>query len=210
MQVELLLKDDIESKKKTRSLYESCFDEGKDSFVDYYYETIIKRNEVVVVKDGDEIVSMIHLNPYKYNICGEIKDVHYLVAIATKDSYRKRGLMKLCFAKAIEHLNDLKEPFCYLVPDSDRLESIYKRCGFEVVTKFTLDKFSDKTYDIYPDENEEYIELMKNEDYFLGMESKEYIEELRNKNVMFKVLDNSHNYNIDFYKSKKIYVCQEV
>ena len=204
------MNNDIKGKLKTRNLYESCFDEGKNSFIDYYYDTIIKRNEIVVVKDGDEILSMIHLNPYKYNICGEIKNVHYLVAIATREDCRNRGLMKQCFDKAIEYLNDLKEPFCYLVPDNDTYGNIYRKYGFEVVTKFTLDKFSDKTYDIYPDKNEEYVELMKKEDYFLGMESEEYIEDLRNKNVMFKVLDSSANYNIDFYKSKRIYVCQEV
>ncbi|MBR0038893.1 MAG: GNAT family N-acetyltransferase [Lachnospiraceae bacterium] len=210
MQIELLPKNDIESKLKTRSLYESCFDEGKDSFIDYYYDTIIKRNEIVVARDGDEIVSMIHLNPYVYCICGELKRVHYLVAIATKDNYRHRGLMKLCFDKAIEYLNELKEPFCYLVPDNIIYENIYKKYGFDVVAKFTLDKFSDKVYDIYPDKNEEYVRLMKNEEYYLSMESKEYIEDLKNKNVMFKVLDSSTNYNIDFFKSKKIYVCQEV
>ncbi len=210
MQVELLLKNDIENKLKTRSLYESCFDEGKNSFIDYYYDTIIKRNEIVVVKDSDEIVSMIHLNPYLYYVCGELRNVHYLVAIATKENCRNRGLMKLCFDKAIEYLNYLKEPFCYLVPDSDIYESIYKKYGFDVVTKFTLDKFSDKSYDVYPDKNEEYLKLMKNEEYFLNMETEEYIEDLKNKNVMFKILDNADNYSIDFFKRKKIYVCQEV
>lgn len=210
MQVELLLKNDIDDKLKTRSLYESCFDEGKDSFIDYYYDTIIKRNEIVVVKDSDEIVSMIHLNPYLYNICGEIKNIHYLVAIATKESYRNRGLMKQCFDKAIEYLNYLKEPFCYLVPDNTTYESIYNKYGFEVVTKFTLDKFSSKEYDVYPVKNEEYVKLMKSEDYFLGMETQEYIDDLKNKNVMFKVLDNASNFSIDFFKRKKIYVCQEV
>lgn len=210
MQVELLLKNDINNKLKTRSLYECCFDEGKHSFIDYYYDTIIKRNEIVVVKDGDEIVSMIHLNPYIYNICGELKNVHYLVAIATKENYRHRGLMKLCLDRTFKYLSELKEPYCYLVPDNTTYESIYKKYGFEVVTKFTLEKFSNEVYDIYPDKNEEYVKLMKSEDYFLGMETKEYIEDLKNKNVMFKVLDSSTNYNIDFFKSKKIYVCQEV
>ena len=40
-------------------------------------------------------------------------------------------------------------------------------------------------------------------------ESDEYVESLKNKIVMFNVLDNK-NYNIDYFKSKKIYVCQEV
>ena len=53
MQIEIFKRDDIESKLKTRKLYEECFDEGKDDFIDYYYDVIIKRNEIVVAKDED-------------------------------------------------------------------------------------------------------------------------------------------------------------
>lgn len=209
MQVEILKKNDIESKLKTRYLYENCFDIGKDDFVNYYYDEIIKRNEIVVVKDGDDIVSMVHLNPYTYDICGSIKLVHYLVGIATDENYRGKGLMRLCITKALEYLNSLNEPFCYLVPDNNELEKAYQKFGFVTVSKFVLDKFSNDKYDIFPFKSDEYLKLMKNEDYFLRFETKEYIEELSNKLVMINVLDKI-NYDIDFFKNKKIYVCQEV
>lgn len=200
---------DIDSKLKTRKLYEACFDEGKDDFINYYYDVIVKRNEMVVAKDGDEIASMIHLNPYEYNICGDIKKVHYLVAIATREDYRGRGLMGLCIKKAIEYLKGQNEPFCYLVPHSSELELVYQRFGFETVAKFTLDKFSNDEYDIYPHESDEYIELMKKEDYFLKFETQEYIDDLSSKVVMFNVLDKVH-YDINLFKKNRIYVCQEV
>ena len=209
MQIEIIKRDDIESKLKTRKLYEECFDEGKDDFIDYYYDVIIKRNEMVVAKDGDTIVSMIHLNPYIYNICGNIKNVHYLVAIATKREYRGKGLMSSCINKAIDYLRYLNEPFCYLVPENERLEKAYKKFGFETVCKFNIDKFSTENYDIHPYNDDEYKKLMEKEDEFLKLESKEYIEDLKNKAVMFNVLD-SNNYNINYFKEKKIYVCQEV
>ena len=205
----MVKKDDIDTKLKSRKLYESCFDEGKDSFVDYYYDTIIKRNEMIIVRDNDEIVSMIHLNPYIYNICGVMHNVHYLVAISTKKEYRHRGLMAKCITKALEYLKSLREPFCYLVPDTKELEMLYQKFGFGTVCKFSLDKFSNLEYDIYPEKNEEYIKLMKKEDYFLKFETKEYLDDLKNKVVMFNVLDES-NYNVVFFRSKRIYVCQEV
>ena len=208
MQIEIIKRDDIESKLKTRKLYETCFDEGKDDYIDYYYDVIVKRNEMIVAKDGDEILSMIHLNPYAYNICGDIKNVHYLVAIATREDFRGKGLMGSCIAKAIDYLKSLSEPFCYLVPDNEELEKTYRKFGFETVCKFNIDKFSQDKYDICPHNSDEYVELMKKEDYFLKFETKEYIEDLKSKVVMFNVLDNS--YNIDYFKNKKIYVCQEV
>ena len=209
MQIEIIKRDDIESKLRTRKLYEACFDEGKDDFINYYYDTIIKRNEIVVARDRDEILSMIHLNPYVYNICGDIKNVHYLVAIATKKEYRGKGLMSSCMNKALEYLKSLSEPFCYLVPENEEVRKAYSKFGFETVSKFNVDKFSNDKFDIYPHSSDEYIELMKKEDEFLKFENEDYVNSLKNKDVMFNVLDNK-NYNIDYFKRKKIYVCQEV
>ena len=76
MQIKILHKDDIKEKLKTRELYEENFDIGDKDFVDYYYQTIIKRNEVAVMEDNGNIISMVHLNPYEYNICGNIKTIH--------------------------------------------------------------------------------------------------------------------------------------
>lgn len=209
MQIEIIKRDDIESKLKTRKLYEECFDEGQDAFINYYYNTIIKRNEIVVARDRDEILSMIHLNPYVYNICGDVKNVHYLVAIATKKEYRGKGLMSSCMNKALEYLKSLSEPFCYLVPENEGVQKAYSKYGFETVSKFNVDKFSNDKFDIYPHSSDEYIELMKKEDEFLKFEDEDYVNSLKNKDVMFNVLDNK-NYNIDYFKRKKIYVCQEV
>ena len=129
MQVKLLRKDDIDLKLASRKLYEQCFDEGKKYFVDYYYDTIIKRNEMIVALDGDEIVSMIHLNPYLYNICGDIRKVHYFVAIATKEEYRNRGYGKKLLAKA---LYENKNNDMMLLVDIDNYPAIkvYEHCGF--------------------------------------------------------------------------------
>ena len=65
-------------------------------------------------------------------------------------------------------------------------------------------------YDIYPEDNEEYRQLMTIEDKFLALETDEYRVELSKKNVLFKILDNSEGLSIKKLKDKKIYVCQEV
>ena len=210
MQIEILDKNNIEGKLKTRSLYEKCFDEGKKDFIDYYYTNIIKRNEIAVVIIDDKIVSMIHLNPYLYNILGQIKTIHYFVAVATDIKYRNKGYSKMLFDYAINYLKNKNEPLCYLVPDNDNFINMYKKYGFEVVANFTYDKFSKEEYDIFPVLNEEYNNLMKIEQKYLDDESIEYKEDLKHKKVMFKLLDENFNYDIEVLKNKKIYVCQEV
>ena len=210
MQIKILHKDDIKEKLKTRKLYEENFDIGDKDFVDYYYRTIIKRNEVVTMVDDNNIISMVHLNPYEYNICGNIKTIHYLVGIATKKEYRNKGYISKTLNFAIDYLNDLKEPFCFLVPENDSLEKFYNRFGFERVCKFNIDKFSREKYDIYPVNTDEYKQLMKKEQDFLLISTDEYKKELSEKNVIIKILDNNMNFTIEELKNKRIYVCQEV
>ncbi len=210
MQIKILHKDNIDEKLKTRKLYEENFDIGDKDFVDYYYETIIKRNEVVVMEDSGTVISMVHLNPYEYNICGDIKNIHYLVGIATRKEYRNKGYITKTLNFAINYLNELKEPFCFLVPENKNLEKFYQRFGFERVCRFNIDKFSKEKYDIYPVNTVEYDNLMKKEQEFLLVSTDEYKKELSEKNVIVKMLNNNLNLSIEKLRNKRIYVCQEV
>ncbi len=213
MQIKILYKDDIERKLKTRILYEENFDIGNNEFVDYYYDVIIKRNEIVVLEDDNsDIISMIHLNPYLYNICGKEFTVHYLVAIATKEKYRGNGYMKEVMNRAIAYLSDKKEPFCYLLPKDDDAKKIYQKFDFAEVCNFILDKFSDKHYDIYPVMTKEYESLMKKEEYFLSFEENDYKQVMEEKKVMVRLLnrDVSDIKSIEDLQDKKMYFCQEV
>lgn len=213
MQIKIYKAYDIKDKLKTRTLYEENFDVGKNDFIDYYYEVIIKRNEIVALEDDQgEVISMIHLNPYLYSIMGLESKVHYLVAVATKRAFRGQGYMKMTMDAALNYLKSLNEPFCYIMPDTRELITTYVKCGFEVVTNFNIDKFSKDKYDVYPVYTDEYIELMKKEKYFLDLETEEYKKDLMQKMVMFKVFnyDMMGCKSIDELKNKSIYVCQEV
>ena len=80
-------------KLNTRKLYEEVFSEDSKDFVDYYYEEKVKDNQIYVVEEDGEIQAMLHLNPYELAVNGSRKDVNYIVAVATRKSYRKRGFM---------------------------------------------------------------------------------------------------------------------
>lgn len=212
MQIKILAKNDLVEKNKTRTLYEMCFDHGKDDFINYYYDTIIKRNEVVALFDDEKIVSMVHLNPYFYNIFGKEYKVHYIVAVATEPKYRKQGLMHQVIKAALDYLKNMNEPFCYLLPEDDGVMKTYSKIGFVDVCNFNVDKFSENKYDIYPVKNAEYLSLMKNEEMFLSKETDEYRAELAKKRVMFYIFQypNSPIKSIEILRKKKIYICQEV
>ncbi len=115
---------------RTRKLWEEIFTEDTPEFLDYYYSVKTKENEIYVIEDGDEIVSMLHLNPYEMRIGNQIYQTHYIVAVATKESYRKRGLMRQMLNHAMQVMKDRGEPFTFLMPAS---EAIYKPFGFEYI-----------------------------------------------------------------------------
>ena len=122
---------------RTRKLWEEIFTEDTPEFLDYYYSIKIKNNEIYVIEDDGEIVSMLHLNPYEMRIGDKLFQTHYIVAVATKESYRKRGLMRQLLNYVLQVMTDRGEPFTFLMPAD---EAIYKPFGFEFVYEQRQDK----------------------------------------------------------------------
>ena len=122
---------------RTRHLWEEIFTEDTTEFLDYYYSVKIKNNEIYVVEDNGEIVSMLHLNPYEMRIGDKLFQTHYIVAVATKGNYRKQGLMRLLLNHVMQVMADRGEPFTFLMPAS---EAIYKPFGFEFIYEQRQDK----------------------------------------------------------------------
>lgn len=115
---------------RTRRLWEEIFTEDTPEFLDYYYSVKTKDNEIYVIEDGGEIVSMLHLNPYQMRVQDKIYQTHYIVAVATDERYRKQGLMRRLLESAMQVMADRGEPFTFLMPAA---EAIYKPFGFEFV-----------------------------------------------------------------------------
>lgn len=115
---------------KTRRLWEEVFTQDTMEFLDYYYSVKTLENEIYVMEDGDKIISMLHLNPYEMRVNNQIYKTHYIVAVATDPSYRKRGYMAALLNYTMQVMKDRGEPFTFLMPAS---EAIYKPFGFEFI-----------------------------------------------------------------------------
>lgn len=115
---------------RTRKLWEAIFTEDTPEFLDYYHSVKTMDNEIYVIEDGDEIISMIQLNPYQMRIGDKIYQTHYIVGVATDERYRRQGLMAKLLNHVLQVMKDAGEPFTFLMPAS---EAIYKPFGFEFV-----------------------------------------------------------------------------
>ncbi|WP_283683164.1 GNAT family N-acetyltransferase [Parablautia sp. Marseille-Q6255] len=111
----------------TRPLYESVFTEDDRQFVDYYYQWKVRDSRIYVAEDENGIHSMVHLNPFRVSVCKELHTLHYIVAVATQEAYRHRGLMRTLLTLAEQDMEKDGEPFTFLMPAS---EKIYAPFGY--------------------------------------------------------------------------------
>lgn len=117
-----------EEKEKSRPLYETSFPEDSIEFVDYYYSEKCKDNKILVMEDYEQVISMIHLNPFTLSIYGQDAKAHYIVAVATHEDYRMQGYMRTLMEQAFSDMYHAGEPFTFLTPANP---DYYYSCGFE-------------------------------------------------------------------------------
>lgn len=119
-----------DEKAKTRLLYEEVFSEDSSAFVDYYYTEKIRDNVIYGLTEDGEIQAMLHLNPYILSVNGSERKANYIVAVATRKEYRKRGYMAALLRKALKDMYEEGETFTFLMPAA---EGIYLPHDFRTV-----------------------------------------------------------------------------
>lgn len=115
---------------RARLLYEEIFTEDSREFVDYYFQIKAAANEIFVVEDMGEILSMLHLNPYPMCFCGHTVNTAYIVAVATQEKYRHQGMMASLMKTSLQDLYRKESPFTWLMPAA---EAIYYPFGFRYI-----------------------------------------------------------------------------
>ena len=104
-------------KRGTIPLWREAFPEDSDGFVEYYYKEKTRDNRILaaVEEQGDgkgRIVSMVHRNPYRLWVQGHVVDSDYVVAVATAEDRRHRGLMRGLLTRMLEDMYREQMPFC--------------------------------------------------------------------------------------------------
>lgn len=149
-----------EEKENSRVLYEEVFVEDEKAFVDAYYKTKAADNEILAVMDEESIVAMLHRNPYTFRFRDKSLRADYLVAVATRRSYRHQGLMRRLLTRALQDMEREKQPFAFLMPAD---EAIYLPFDFRLMGNeyeeglaSLEEKLLSETYDLYIEKNADY------------------------------------------------------
>jgi len=150
----------LEEHIKSRALYEEVFVEDEKTFVDAYYKIKAAGNKILVAEDGTEPVSMLHRNPYTFSFRGTRVRADYIVAVATRYSYRHQGWMRRLLTRALQDMAEEEMPFTFLMPAD---EAIYTPFDFRLMGNVDEESLSGLSseelsadYDLYVEKDEEY------------------------------------------------------
>ena len=114
---------------KVIDLWKSCFHDTQN-YLEYYFQYKTEDNKIVASFEGEKMTSMVHLNPYEIMVNNEEVPSYYIVGVATREDYRKRGLMRKLLQASLQQMYQEKIPFTYLMPAK---ESIYLPFDFRTV-----------------------------------------------------------------------------
>ena len=110
---------------RTRRLWEEVFTEDTRAFLDYYYYIKTRDNQIYTVEEEGEIRSMLQLNPYRVVVEGEEFPSAYVIAVATKEEYRRRGYMGALLRASLHDMYEQKLPFTFLMPAAEAIYTPY-------------------------------------------------------------------------------------
>lgn len=123
MKIEILKGSEIE---KTRALYEEVFQDSRE-YTDYFYEKASREGTAFVAEEDGEIVSEMFLLP-KILVSGDRKiKALYLYGVATKEKYRRQGLMDRLIKEVLCFAESSGAELLYLIPVR---ADLYEKYGF--------------------------------------------------------------------------------
>ncbi len=141
-----------------RQLWSDCFHDS-EGFMNYYFNNIVKKNKIVVMKENKKVVGMIHLNPYVFSKDGKrIIRTYYIVGVAVGEAYRREGRMKKMMEYVAADMEEEHIPFVYLWPKDVHY---YESMGYKTVTN--IDRVILKKENL-----KKFAELLATDDVDLG------------------------------------------
>nr|WP_300306020.1 GNAT family N-acetyltransferase [uncultured Anaerostipes sp.] len=151
-----MIYENKDRKEEIFQMYQEIF-EDPEAFTEYYFEEIYEDNRVLLAQEGEEIRGMIHLNPYRVNAGKREWTLHYIVAVAVREQYRRQGIMAHMLKRCLNDMAQAGEPFTYLMP-ADR--AYYEPFGFVFVMDWMEEQLEGKKTgfrgEISPAVEEEY------------------------------------------------------
>lgn len=175
--------DDIE---RAKDIWRENFTDSEEE-IDFYFKTIYKDKNFLLLEEDGEIKASLHENPYDISFNGNILPSFYIVAVAVSPEYRGKGYMRKLLNHSLKNALSNNRDIVFLSPINTE---IYSNFGFGYISG--LEHYKLKLDDIPFNSINRDIEIKK-----AGEEDFNNIIELYNKKMK--------NTNIYLERDKKYF-----
>lgn len=134
---------DKNEKYKIKDIYLEIFDDP-DEYVKYYTDEYSKNTDTFVCEKGELVIAMANIHYKNIYVFNRMKKAAYIYGVATKKSYRNKGIMTNILTTLINDLKERDIELIYLVPAIS--PSVYEKLGFRLIR-------DEKKYIIYDENN---------------------------------------------------------
>lgn len=115
--------------KTARALWEEVFFEDSVQFTDYYFENKAEKNVGYVIGQVP-YDAMMFRTPYTLQIGENLREISYIVGVATREECRHRGYMRKLLKHSFREMYKEKMPFTFLMPANP---AIYEPFDFKYI-----------------------------------------------------------------------------
>lgn len=164
--------------KTVRRLWRSCF-QDPIKYEDFYFKNVYEDNTVYILKEkentvirqncekekSENLLGMLHLNPYFCKVQGVEQRLHYIVGVATTKEVRRQGVMRNLLYKALDDMYKAGEAFTYLMPADERYYSSFGFVSVSFKDTWTISIGEEQLSYQYA-EDIIYVRYQELEDYF--------------------------------------------
>lgn len=174
--------DDIE---RAKDIWRENFTDSEEE-IDFYFKTIYKDKNFLLLEEDSEIKASLHENPYNISFNGNILPSFYIVAVAVSPEYRVKGYMKKLLNHSLKNAFSNNRDIVFLSPINTE---IYSNFGFGYISG--LEEYELKLEDIPFNSINRDIEIKKagEEDFNSIIEL--YNKKIKNTNIY---LERDHSY----------------
>lgn len=115
---------------KLKALWETAFDDSKES-LDYFFKNTISPERVLAVFEDGKPVSALYMLESEIINKEKIYSAYYIYAVCTHPDFRGKGLMKSLFEELFKVGKSRNIDYLFLVPEEEYLFNIYEKLGFK-------------------------------------------------------------------------------
>lgn len=198
--------DDIE---RARAIWKENFTDSEEE-IDFYFKTIYKDKNFLILEENGEIKASLHENPYNINFNGKILPSSYIVAVAVSPEYRGKGYMRKLLNYSLKNGFSNNRDVVFLSPINTE---IYSNFGFGYISG--LEHYELKLENIPFNSINRDIEIKKAGEKDFDSIIELYNKKMKNSNIYLKrdsdyllrikgEIENENGKIYVFYREKRI------